>query len=258
MDQRETAFLRRTTRLSSAVLVLLGLVGVLISAFLARREAEQYEALERLHIAQAVDTHFSAVQDHLALRENLANVVAALFIPPPLGTPRALGNFGIQVISLVPDIATAGWLPEVDKSRAVEALKALADSGVENPRFVDGNGQTIAPERLNRPLYPIMDIAPEKNRFVLGVDAGAFPDRLEAIRRARERRSVAGTAPLRLVQAPESTALLLYAPVYAHDGGFIGVLGFGYQVEKLLLSALSVPAPRPDFDIRVFTVNILD
>src|ERR1700716_2545826 len=110
MDQRETAFLRRTMRLSSAILVMLALVGIILSIFVARREASQYEAIERFRIAQTVDGHFGAVQDHLAVRENLASVVAALFMPQPLSAPRPLGNFGNQVIAMMPDISTVGWL----------------------------------------------------------------------------------------------------------------------------------------------------
>ena len=66
---------------------------------------------------------------------------------------------------------------------------------------------------------------------MLGVDAGAFPERLAAIRKARETRKVARTSPLRLVQAPGDDAILLYGPVFAKDGTFLGVIGFGYKVE---------------------------
>ena len=78
-----------------------------------------------------------------------------------------------------------------------------------------------------------MDVAPERNRRVLGVDPGSFPDRMAAIRQARDTRKVARTSPLRLVQAPSYDAILLYGPVFAKDGKFLGVMGFGYKIEQL-------------------------
>ena len=115
---------------------------------------------------------------------------------------------------------------------------------------------TVDPAKLDRPLYPIVDIAPERNRRVLGVDAGAFPERLAAIRQARDTRKVARTSPLRLVQAPADDALLLYGPVFAKDGPFLGVIGFGYKIEPLFRTALSNPKPTRNFSIRVNTENV--
>jgi two-component sensor histidine kinase len=196
------------------------------------------------------------VQEHLAVRENLATVVAALFNPPPLSSPRPFGEFGNQVLALVPDIQTTGWLPEVPVGRAAEAIKSMADSGVQNPRFIGSDGKPLDIENLGRPIYPIIDIAPERNRHIIGVDAGSFPERLAAIREARARGTVMRTSPLRLVQAPESDALLLYAPVFGKNDEFRGVMGFGYKVEPLFRSALHVSKVARDFDIRVFTHNI--
>jgi two-component sensor histidine kinase len=255
MDQRENALLQKTQRISTGILALLALAGIALSIQIARREAGQYEALQRLRVEQAADVQFAAVQDHLALREHLATVVGALFKPPLLSALRPLGDFGNHVIALVPDIATVGWLPEIELDRVPEALAALAAAGMPNPQFLGSDGQPLDPDKLGRPLYPIVDIAPERNRTVLGVDAGSFPERLAAIRRARETSTVSGTAPLRLVQAPGSTALLIYAPVFDSDRKFRGVLGFGYQVEHLVRSALNVSKVHSEFDIRVYAEN---
>ena len=243
-------------RTPAAILVLLALGGALLSAFAARREALQHQAIERLRLAEAVDVHFGAVQDHLNSREHLATTVSALFTPPPLPAPRPFGAFGDQVIALAPEISTAGWLPEIQHARAEDALQTLALSGVAQPRFVGPEGAAIDPGKLDRPLYPIVDIAPEKNRHVLGVDAGAFPDRLAAIRQARDTRKVARTSPLRLVQAPADDAILLYAPVFGREGAFLGVMGFGYKVEPLFHTALSNPKRNRAFSIRVKTQNV--
>jgi two-component sensor histidine kinase len=243
-------------RTPAAVLVLLALGGALLSVFAARREALQYQAIERLRLAEAVDVHFAAVQDHLNSRENLAATVSALFMPPPLPAARPFGAYGDQVIALAPEISTVGWLPEIQPARANDALQTLTLSGVAQPRFVGPDGVAVDPGQLDRPLYPIVDIAPERNRRVLGVDAGAFAERLAAIRRARDTRKVVRTSPLRLVQAPAEDALLLYGPVFAKDGPFLGVMGFGYKIEPLFQAALANPKRNRAFSIRVRTENV--
>ena len=52
-------------------------------------------------------------------------------------------------------------------------------------------------------MFPIVDIAPVRNRFVIGVDAGSVPERLAAILEARRSHEVTRTRPIRLVQSPE-------------------------------------------------------
>lgn len=254
MSPRENAGVPVLVRKPTGALLLLGLTGILLSLYVGRQEARQHQALEKLQIVGMVDAHFAAVQDHLSLRENLAIVVAALFNPPPLSTPNPLGQFGDHVAALVSDISTMGWLPEVPVARAGEALQSLKEAGVENPRFIGRDGQPVALESLDRPLYPILDVAPQSNRWILGVDAGDFPDRFTAIQDARQRRAVTRTSPIRLVQAPAADAILLYAPVFAKDDNrFLGVLGFGYKLETLFTSALTASRASRDFDIRVFS-----
>ncbi len=234
------------------LLLLLAATGVLLSVYIGRQEAIQYSAIERLRVAESVDTHFAAVQDHLAVRQTLAKVVAALFDPPPLSSPHPLGDFGNQVLALVPDVQTVGWLPEVAAADAPDALKAIQDTGVALPRFVGADKQPLSLESLGRPIYPIVDVVPIKNRWILGVDAGSFPERLAAIRSARDAHEVVRTVPLHLVQSPEANALLLYAPVY-QNGKFRGVLGFGYEIRQLFSNALKAPRAASGFDIRVYS-----
>ncbi|NWG24511.1 MAG: CHASE domain-containing protein [Pseudorhodoplanes sp.] len=243
-------------RSAIAVLVLLAVGGILLSFYAGHRETRQYEALEKLRVDEAVDAHFSAVRDHLSARENLAATVSTLFDPPPLPASNPLGNFGEHVIALAPEISTVGWLPEVTADNAAAALQSMAASGISDPRFVGADGAPISPDGLGRPLYPIIDIAPESNRRLLGVDAGSFPERLDAIRRARDSRAVSRTTPLRLVQAPESEAILLYAPVYAKDGRFLGVMGFAYKVERLFQAALASAQAAGHFGVRVMSRNV--
>lgn len=256
MISRERAVLPGLVQRPKMLRALLASAGILLSLFAGYQDFEQYEAIERLRLGEAVDAHFVTAKDHVAARENLAVTVSALFAPPPLPAARPLGNFGHRVLVLAPDVTTVGWLPEVETARAGDALKSMEASGVANPRFIGPDDRSIVLEELDRPLYPIVDIAPERNRWILGVDAGAFPERLVAIRRARETRTVTRTTPLRLVQAPDTNALLLYAPVFADDGRFLGVMGFGYKVDEFFRAALTSAGIDRGFNILVYTENV--
>ena len=238
------------------LLALLAICGVVLSIYIAREELRQYRTLERLRIGENIDAHFVAVSEHILARASLAKAVSRFFVPPPLDQAYPLSKFGNQALSLASDLTTVGWLPEVEPAHADEALKSLADSGVSAPAFRGPDGKIVDPEKLDRPLYPIIDIAPTRNRFVLGVDAGSFPDRLLAIRRAKETREVTRTRPLRLVQSPEASALLLYAPIFGENGGFLGVMGFGFKIDEFFKAALATAKVPAGATVNVYSHDI--
>ncbi|MGE3991470.1 sensor histidine kinase [Pseudorhodoplanes sp.] len=244
MRLRESLNLPQRT-ISQALLILLTVGGVLLSIYAAREESQQYRALERLRIGEIVDLHFAAVSEHLLERANLAKTVSRFFIPPPLTAPSPLGTFGARALGLAPDLATIGWLPQVDAADAEQVLQSLRASDAPNPTLRSADGLPIDPSKLDRPMFPVVDVEPEHNRFVMGVDAGSFPGRLAAILNARRTHEVTRTRPLRLVQAPASNALLLYAPIFDTRDRFLGVMGFGFKVEELFQTALA-NAKGPD------------
>lgn len=235
------------------LLALLTIAGMLLSIYIARQEARQYRTLERLRIGETIDSHFGTVSEHILARSSLAKTVARFFVPSPLSTPRALGNFGDRVLGLAPDLMTVGWLPEVDPSQTSVVLQALRASGVENPAFRGPGGKPFDPAGLKRPMFPVVDVAPEKNRVVLGVDAGAFPERLQAILQAKKTGDVIRTRPLNLVQAPDERALLLYAPIHDEKGDFLGVMGFGFRVDQFFRNALTAGRVPNGTTVSVFT-----
>lgn len=249
LDQRQRLALR-------FLLALIGLCGVLLSIYVAREETRQYHALERLRIGETIDAHFVAVSEHILARVSLAKAVSRFFEPPPLSQPNPLGTFGTRALALASDLTTVGWLPEVQPSRATDALASLAASGIDAPAFRGPDGKLIDPETLDRPLYPVIDIAPRRNRFVLGVDAASFPDRLAAIQAARETREVTRTRPLRLVQSPEASALLLYAPIFAENSRFLGVMGFGFKVDEFFKAALATAKAPAGATVSVYSHDI--
>lgn len=235
------------------LLALLTLAGVLLSVYIARQEVRQYRTLERLRIGEMIDVHFGAVSEHILARSNLAKTVSRFFVPPPLSTPRALGSFGDRALGLAPDLTTVGWLPEVDASEAADALRALEGSGIENPQFRDADGKPIDPATVKRPMFPILDIAPEQNRGVLGTDVGAFRERLQAILQAKKRNEITRTRPQSLVQNPNVRAILLYAPIHAENGNFLGVMGFGFPIELFFRNALSTRRMPRGATVNIFS-----
>lgn len=241
-----------------ALLVLLAAGGILLSIYVARDKSHQHQALERLRIGESVDSHFAAVSEHILERANLAKTVSRFFTPPPLTTPGALGHFGTRALGLAPDILTIGWLPEVSAARAGDVLQALQAAGVPNPTLRTTGGQPIDPATLDRPMFPIVDIAPERNRFVIGVDAGSVPERLAAILEARRTHEVTRTRPLRLVQSPDANALLLYAPIYDASDRFLGVMGFGFKVEEMFRAALAAAKAPFGTTVSIYTHNMGD
>jgi two-component sensor histidine kinase len=249
LDQRQRFALR-------LLLALIGICGLLLSVYVAREETQQYRALERLRIGETIDAHFVAVSEHILARLSLARAVSRFFVPPPLSQPNPLGKFGAQALSLANDLTTVGWLPQVEVSQTTDVLASLAASGIDAPAFRGPDGKLIDPEKLDRPLYPVVDIAPARNRFVLGVDAGSFPDRLEAIRKARESHEVTRTKPLRLVQSPEASALLLYAPIFAENDRFLGVMGFGFKIDGFFKAALATAKAPVGATISVYSHEI--
>jgi two-component sensor histidine kinase len=233
-------------------MALLAFCGIVISLLVGRIESQQHRAIERLRMNEVIDNHFGSVTDHLIARENIATVVASLFNPPPLSMPRPLAQFGKKILSLAPDITSIGWLPEISAAQLDDALRAMAAAGIENPQIVGANGRPLNVKALNRPLYPIIDVVPDAAGHVIGTDIGDFPNRLATIRQAQRTRSIARTEATTLRQDPAALALLLYAPVFADNGHFLGVIGFGYKIDDLLRSAMG---PRRDLPFSVSVVS---
>lgn len=238
---------------SRALLVLATAAGVLMSIYVARDESQQYRALERLRIGEQVDMHFSAVSEHLLERSNLAKTVSRFFLPPPLTTPRPLGAFGIRALGLAPDLTTIGWLPEVEPAQAAEVAEMLRSSGAPDPTLRAGNGKPIDPDKIGRPMFPVVDVAPADNLIAAGIDAGSFPDRLAAILEAKQTHEVIRTRPLKLVQSADADTLLLYAPIFDAADRFLGVMSFEFKIGELFKAALASTKVPPGTAISIYS-----
>jgi len=239
-------------RLPVIMLAALAAVGILVSGLVAQREMQQFTTVRRLRWEQSIAGHFDVVGDYLLYRQSLARVVATLYAPPPLPTPHPLAGLGDRVLDLVTDVTTVSWLPQVTPEHANEALQALSEAGVTDPHFVGADNQPVVPETLDRPLFPLLDAVPDRQRRLLALDVGSFPDRRAAIERARDLHAVIRTGLVTLVRPPDTKGMFLYAPVYAADGRFLGVLAFGYELTRLLRDAITAASAIREFDIHVY------
>lgn len=231
----------------------LAAAGVVLSLLVGRIEMRQHYSIERLRVTEAVDANFAKVTDHLVSRENLATTVAALFRPPALSTPRPLAQFGDKILGLAPDIVAVGWVAEAMPAQMPAISTALAASGISPAVLRGADGKPLRTDALDRPLYPILDAVPAQARGLIGMDAGAFPDRLQAIRQARDSRALSRTAPTGLIAEPEASAFILFAPVFDEQGGFLGAIGFGFKADTFFRTAF---AADDRFAVSVFTQDV--
>ncbi|MDT3685180.1 MAG: CHASE domain-containing protein [Pseudorhodoplanes sp.] len=249
---------RRTSGLAAmpkGILAVLAAGGIVLSLLMARVDTQQYRAIERLRIGEAVDAHFTEVTDYLTTRENLAATIARLFRPPPLSAPRPLAQLGTKILALAPDISSMGWLPQVGPKQVEDAVRSMRASGLESAAIRGADGKPVDVQNIERQLYPIIDVVPDSARSVIGLDVATLPERLAAIRQAQQTRAVARTAPTPLRQDEGSRAFVLYAPVFGDDDGFLGVIGFGYKIEELIGGALSTKRGNLQFSVRVVSMN---
>ncbi len=242
--------------LPKGFLVALAAAGIALSLLMAQIEMRQYRAIERLGIGEAVDSHFSMVTDHLVARENLATTVAALFTPSDLRVARPLAQFGTKVLALAPDAAAVAWIPEVAPVHYGDVLQSLTASGGSNAALRGADGKPVNPDQLDRPLYPIIDVVPEQARSIVGIDAGDYPNRLAAIRQARESRSLSRTVQSAQTDDPDARTLYIFAPVSGKDGDFLGVIGFLYDIDDFFQAALGARRGDNRFAVSVFTQNV--
>src|SRR5450756_1008564 len=174
------------------------------------------------------------LEQYLQNREMIAKTVGTVFEAPDLSAHHPLGSVGKKVLALTPEIGVIGWIPQVDPSRIHEVLNALSAAG-RPPRLFGTNSETLDVTDIRRVLYPVVDIEPKSDdrKVGLGVDVGLFPSRKAAFEQARDEQRVIATAPVRLLRPFNTTAYILYSPVYS-ERGFVGCIVFAFRVDQLL------------------------
>lgn len=214
--------------------VILG--GLALTAVAADQVHEHSKALARSEFNRLAETHARELQARLSERETVARIVAALFVAPPAPAPNALSSVRESFFTLAPDFAAVGWTPRIEPSEIPAALDVLAQEGVASPAILGPDRRPLDRRRLDRPLYPILDIEPRgPNAVVLGVDIAASPARLAALEAAKLGDRPIATAPIKLIQEPGLKGVVLFTAVRSatHPDRASGFIGATFRFDRL-------------------------
>lgn len=214
----------RLFRLLALILPPVATLALTILLFLAahRREEEDGRAAFQDR-AQALAASFqSSCKDHL---EALHSLSSALSILPAFG-PSEFRRIALGELARRPAVQALSWNPVVHDTQVAGLSITERDS----------RGRLVQAARRDE-YVPVLYIEPlEGNQKALGFDVSSEPIRREALERARETGDVAATGPIRLVvqEGTESSAVLLFSPVYRADGKVLR----GYAVAALRIGTL--------------------
>ena len=126
----------------------------------------------------------------------------------------------------------------------------------------DGEGKNIPAPAGQEFYYPVTYIEPfDSNKAAFGFDIGSTQDRLKTIVRARDSGRISATMPIKLVQEPGKSSILIMCPLYGKDAklasveerrkGFAGLINASYRPEIWMQKALS-RLNRGDIELFLF------
>ncbi len=238
-------------------LVLIGAIGLTLSAALAVRDYGQTAEIERWRIEHEVDNHFNIVTSHLAARESLAGVIALMFRPPPGIRAHALTEIDTRFLHLAPDIHSLTWIPRVGEHEADQVIAVLGRMGIENPQLLSKAHSPIERALLAPEFFPLLDIEPKtpEHMSLIGLVVNSSPILRDAMEKARETGVPAATPPFTLAKFHQSVAVVLYAPVSRRSGdskaALLGYLGFAYRLDRLIGTGIS-SSPDHRLALRIY------
>lgn len=195
--------------------LLAALIGIGLTLLIADQERRRLQDIRRSEIVVDADTVTATLQKSLVSRELVPTVFSGLFTPEQPVRRSDLASVAQRVFAKTPSLVAISWLPRTPPAQANALLEALRQDGATVPYFRGPNGVKIDPEAVGRDLFPIQLIEPlAGNEIAVGVDVAAFPLRARALENARDSGQTVATGPLRLIQAPDVLATILYTPVY--------------------------------------------
>ena len=217
---------------------LVAVVGILVSAAVGIHFYRQEIATEQSLLDRSANAHADLVQERLNEREALARMAAALFMAPTAAGQNPLALLRAPFRSLRADPVVVEWIARVDPSDADQALQVLAANGMNPPRFLGPNFKPLDPQRVDGPLYAVIDVEPRTpgNLKSLGYDIGSDSHLKGAIAAAATAASPFVTDPYPLRQSPQHLGVELFEPVFrtADRATPMGFVAFVYRLDQLL------------------------
>ena len=159
--------------------------------------------------ADAVNSALHAVEENVD--ENLDKLasIQGLFNVDPGVTREEFGTFVSLFLETEEGIQALEWIPRIPRDER--------DSFIDEVRLSGIGDFDIHPLPEESESFPVHFVFPlEPNLPALGFDLASEPNRLAALKRARDTGLLTATAPITLVQETEEQAgFLVFAPVYS-------------------------------------------
>lgn len=212
-----------TARLRGTTLAI-ALSGTLASAGLAWLQLEIVGLQRELAIGEEIRSTWDAVHSEFKRAEDAQNVLAAFFDAPD-GARH--GQFESFAASLPPaNFQAISFATYVSAAERESFERGLAPGGKPGLRIWELGAGGLPSAAAEREAYlPVTHLHPaDGNQRALGFDLLSESRRRQALLEAIRTGKTVRTDPIRLVQAPEQWAFLVFKPVYRGDAR---VAGFG-------------------------------
>ncbi|MFQ6017148.1 MAG: CHASE domain-containing protein [Kiloniellaceae bacterium] len=257
--------LAAAARYKSLPIVIICGVGIVVSglAFVfANRshEAQVQRAFEEhsVHYTMLVG---GSIERHLAVIASMTGFFNAVGTV----TRNEFRTFAEGNLARNPAVQALEWIPRVPAANRAAYEGAARRDGYPAFRITERNGEgDLVPAAAREEYYPVYFMAPyEGNEAALGFDHASNPDRLDALRRARDSGRPVATKRVRLVQdTGDQYGVLIFSPLYSTTdipatvaarrdkltGFALGV----FRVGEIFRTALHDKETEPFFDLYVF------
>ena len=222
------------TKGNYATLSLVVGVGIALTlvVFGALRRHEQREALARFD--RLAEQRLKAVESAVVEKLLVVDVLRSMY-DASRGMDR--GEFATAVgayLTRVPGIRALVWVPRVRQSERSECEMRARQDGVERFQIVERDAQDqVVRAPVREEYYPVYYVEPFlANTYAVGFDMASNPARRHALEQARDSGQIVATSLVRLL-GPEDDGILVFAPVYEHQG-----LTYGPQERRKNLKGL--------------------
>src|SRR6202007_3354967 len=143
--------------------------------------------------------------------------VASLYDAQGLINRAQFHKFVQQALARQPELRALSWNPVVPEARREEFESAALADGLAGFQLRERNSSgEFAAVRQRSEYVPVYFIEPiDRNASALGYDLSSDDCRRRSLEQARDSGQPVATAPIRLVQEPDSQAgLLVLLPIY--------------------------------------------
>jgi two-component sensor histidine kinase len=223
------------------IFALIAGVGIVASAFAARRAYDQEVTIERVALSHAIDAHQEQVRDRLTDRELLTQVAVGLIRTPSTPQPNMLEPLRHAVEAFKDDFVLASWIEHVDPSNLAQVIALLAASGFPNPALRGPDDHKLPSDFApSSPINVVMDVEPRTAETL------TLPGRIvdqtltlgPAIARAAESEGTISTDPTPLPRTDNVLGVVLVTPVYEQGPPRLlrGFVTFSYRLVPLMLA----------------------